>query len=353
MNTSKQEKEALRLHANRNIIYLLDQMGLSYNDRGNCLLQSKCPAHQHGGDRNNHAAFSWRTDIGRWVCWSHHCEEKYGNDIFGLVSSILNIKFVDAINWISKKLEEKNIDITITDDIETSNNFQRDSFRVHEPLKEDHLKFLKPNLDFLLKRGFSKLVLQDYQTGLWQRPGTPMDDRIVFPIRDHEGFLVGYTGRTIHPESYFTSKGLEYKKWLHGRYLNKWSGGELFTGSILFNLYRAKRFINESKSIILVEGPLDGMKLEMANIHNWVATLGTNFCYSHRTLLVKYGVTNLYVAYDNDMPKGEQNRKAGDEGWKRLQRIVGDLFHLHKVELPLGKDCGDLSIEELQKIFIS
>lgn len=349
--TSNEEKQALKLHANRNITYLLDQLAISYNDRGNSLIQSVCPAHQHGGDKTNTSAFSWRSDLGRWICWSHHCEENYGNDIFGLVSSVLNIGFLDAIKWVSQKLEEKNIEITL-DNIETPQTYQRDTFHTHEPLKEDNLKFLKSELDFLINRGFSRLVLQDYQAGLWQRPGTFMHDRIVFPVRDHDGFLVGYTGRTIHSEDYFKNKGLDYKKWIHGRHFNYWSKDDSFkTGSILFNLYRAKRFLNEKRSIILVEGPLDGMKLEMANIHNWVATLGTKFSYSHRTLLVKYGITDLHVAYDNDLPKGPKNTKAGDDGWKRTERIVGDLFHLHKVELPLGKDCGDLTVEELHNIF--
>jgi len=168
----------------------------------------------------------------------------------------------------------------------------------------------------------------------------------VFPIRDHDGFLVGYSGRTIHSEKYFTEKGTEYRKWIHGRNYNLWpKRGELLISSLLFNLNRAKRFMGQQRKMIVVEGPLDGMKLEMSGIHNWVATLGTTFCVNHRTLLVKYGITDVYVAYDDD------ENDAGDKGLTRLKRVVGDIFNVHQVDLNGSHDCGELSIEQLQLIF--
>lgn len=345
---NEEYKEALRNHASRNLPYLLDRLNICYSDRGNGIITCQCPCANHGGDRSNSNAFSWRPDIARWICWSHHCEEQYGSDIFGLIRSILDIGFNDTIAWIIKELEESKIDITEY----IARPERQNIFHVHEPLKEDAIKFLIPSPKYLLDRGFDSLVLQDYQVGLWQRPGTFMHDRVVFPIRDHEGFLVGYTGRTIHDESFFKERGLEYYKWVHSRHYNQWpKKGDLHIGSILFNLNRSKYKIGENKCIILVEGPLDGMKLEMAGIHNWCATLGTAFCSSHRTLLVKYGINNLYVAYDNDLPKGVQQKQAGEEGWQRLQRVVGDLFTLHRVKLPENSDCGDLSVKELQEIF--
>lgn len=345
MKMIDEEKQALRNHANRNITYLLDKLAINYTDRGDGLIQSCCKCQQHGGDRDNTTAFSWRPDLGKWVCWTHHCEESRGNDIFGLVSSILGTNFLATTKWIYERLAEKNIDVTQA--VALPENLHRGTtLHTHEPLKEDNLRFLQMDPEYLIQRGFSKEVLRDYNAGLWQRPGTFMHDRVVFPIRDHEGFLVGYTGRTIHSEEFFTEKGLEYRKWIHGRNYNIYpKRGELLISSLLFNLNRAKRAMGQHKKMIVVEGPLDGMKLEMSGIHNWVATLGTTFCANHRTLLVKYGVTDLYVAYDDD----ENN--AGDKGLMRLQRVVGDIFNVHKVELSNYHDCGDLPIEQLQLIF--
>jgi hypothetical protein len=345
------EKKQIQNHANRNIAYLLDKLGATYTDRGDGLIQAVCPCSQHGGDRNNDTAWTWRTDLGKWVCWSHHCEEDRGNDIFGLVSSILSKNFRETVDWVVERLGEKQVNISCAVP-EPEFASRGSSLHIHEPLNEDNLVHLKRDPQYLLDRGFDRDVLRSYGAGLWDKPYTYMTDRVVFPVRDHDGKLVGYSGRTIYPESFFAEKSIKYAKWLHGRhYHRRPQRGEFFTSSILFNLDRAKRYLSHSSRLILVEGPLDGMRLEEAGIHNWVATLGTNFCAPHRTLLVNFGVTDLYVAYDNDPPKGPKQRKAGDDGWKRIERVVGSLINLHRIILPPNKDCGDLSVEELQTLF--
>lgn len=345
------EKSRLKNHANRNIAYLLDKLEVGYSDRGDGLIQAVCPCQQHGGDRNNVSAFSWRIDLGKWVCWTHHCEEDRGNDIFGLVSSILGTNFRKTVDWVTDRLIEKDVNINAACEAPVF-AARGASLHVHEPLNEDNLNHLQPDPQYLLDRGFDQGVLRQYGVGLWSRPYTHMSDRVVFPVRDNDGHLVGYSGRTIHPESFFVERGVKYAKWLHGRhYHRRPQRGEFFTSSILFNLNRAKRRLSHSSQLILVEGPLDGMKLEEAGIHNWVATLGTNFCAPHRTLLVQYGVTDLYVAYDNDVPKGPKQKKAGDDGWKRIERVVGTLINLHRVVLPPGKDCGDMLVPALQELF--
>ena len=348
------EKQSIRNHANRNISYVLERLGVEHLDRGGGLLQACCHCKQHGGDGDNTTAFSWRTDLGKWVCWTHHCEETRGNDVFGLVSSVKGTNFRETCQWLIKTLE--NIDVDLTTEAPDPEALKKGvSLHIHEPLKEDNLKFLMPDPQYLLNRGFSLDVLRDYEVGLWSRVGTFMNDRVVFPIRDHEGHLVGYTGRTVHSEEYFERRSLDYSKWIHGRHYNRWpkkGEREFFTSSILYNLHNAKKYLEISKKLIVVEGPLDGMKLQEAGIYNWVATLSTNFCHAHRTLLVQHGVTDIYNAYDNEDPAlYKDNMSPGEKGWLRTKRIVGDLFNLHRVELPFNRDCGDLSVPELQEIF--
>ncbi len=346
------KKKAIKNHANRNIAHILKKLDIEFYDRGDGLIQSSCPCLQHGGDRSNQVAWSWRIDLGKWVCWSHHCEEIRGNDIFGLVSSILNLNFKETVDWITETLKQENVDLSQS--VPDPENLHRGTtLHIHEPLPEDNIKFLQPDPQYLLNRGFDIQVLRKYQAGLWSRPGTYMDGRVVFPVRDHDNHLVGYTARTVHSPEYFEKRDLRYSKWVHGRHYNRWpQRGDIFTSSILFNLNNAKNHLGTEKKMILVEGPLDGMRLEEAGIHNWVATLGTSFCNAHRTLLVKYGVKHLYVAYDNDDPeKYIDKQNPGERGWERLKRIVGDLFELKRVELPSGTDCGDLDVDTIKKIF--
>ena len=349
---TNEQKRMIVNHANRNIAYILDKLEIEFDDPGTGVISACCSCLQHGGDRNNHTAFTWRIDLGKWVCWSHHCEDVRGNDIFGLVSSVKGTGFVETVDWIKTTLETCNVNLE--EEIPDPENLHRGTkLHIHEPLAEDNLKFLIPDPQYLLNREFDLGVLREYEVGLWSRIGTYMHDRVVFPVRDHEGHLVGYTGRTIRPEEHFKERSQKYMKWVHGRHFSRWpKRGDLFTSSILFNLYRAKRYLEPNRRLILVEGPLDGMKLEEAGIKNWVATLGTNFCHAHRTLLVQHGISDLFVAYDADDPSQyKDNKSPGEKGWNRMQRVVGDLFRIHRVELPLGKDCGDLSTEELRNIF--
>jgi hypothetical protein len=349
MKIDPEYKKQLRNHCNRNITYLLDILNVRFTEFG--VIQAKCPCKQHGGDRDNDTAFSWRTDLGKWVCWTHHCEEERGNDIFGLVSSVLGTNFYQTFDWLEKRMKERRVDVT-TAVAPPENSTRNSSIYIHEPISEENLRFLIPDPEFLLERGFDRDVLRSYEMGMWQRPFTYMNDRAVFPIRDHDGFLIGYTGRTIHPKEFFQEKEVRYAKWLHGRHFNrKPKRGEFKISSILYNFFRAKQAIKASRRAILLEGPLDGMKLAEAKIRNWVGNLGTSFCYPQRTLLVEAGVTDVYVAYDDDPAKGPKQKKAGEEGFKRAQRVIGDLMNVHRVAMPPLSDCGSMSVEQILETF--
>ncbi len=338
--TKKIDKENIRLHAGRNITSILDKLGIAYSQRGN-LLQSTCPCNQHGGDGDNPIAFSWRTDIQHWICWTHHCEETYGGDIFGLIRSVFELNFNDAVFWVSDFLLKENIDIS--EDAEKPQP-QKMGIVIHNPLDETRLKFLKPEPEFLLNRGYSVEVLNKFQIGYWNRLGTFMHNRVIVPVRDHQGFLVGFSGRTVIAEEDWEINGIK-EKWLHGRYFDRFPiKGEFNTSSLLFNLHNARTFIGSERRLFLVEGPLDGLKLEMAGIHNWIATLGVHFDYRHRILLIKYGINRISIAYDGD--------KAGESAYLKLQKSFGDLFNTDRILLPADKDPGDLSVDEIKKLFI-
>lgn len=345
------DKDALKNIANRNITSILDSLGVRYKQRGH-ILHSECPCKNHGGDRNNDKAFSWRTDIGHWICWSHHCESSYGGDIFGLISSILGCDFKESIKWVDNYFKNNTPQDNTIDYIGRAK--RPTEIHLHKPLDETRLQFLKNKCDYLLNRGFSEKVLNKFQAGYWYRPGTYMHDRAIIPIRDHDNYLVGFTGRTIHDEEWFKERGLEYSKWLHGRYFDRFPKPDdpILTGSILFNLNNAKTFIKPHNRIILVEGPLDGFKLDMCGIYNWVASLSTSFGPTHRSLLVRFGISDLYVAYDNDPRKQPDLPTSSEKAWSRIQNIVGDLFRLHKIDLPVGIDPGIMEESEVRRTFV-
>lgn len=326
--------------ATKRITYVLDKLGMRYSRHGD-LLQACCPCHQHEGDGDNATAFSWRLDIGRWVCWTHHCEQAYGNDVFGLVRSILETPFNETVDWVHEVLDNEDAECAI--DVEELRAKKKSgTIHAHKSLSDKLIKFLCPNNppSELIADGFRADVLREYEVGYWSRLGTFMHDRFIFPVRDVKGDLVGFTGRTIHKD--YKERGIK-SKWLHARRYDKFPRpNDLQTGSILYNLFKAKDHLGPEKAVIIVEGPKDVLKLVQAGILNVVATLGTGFGPSHRSLLVNLGVNVIYMAYDPD--------KAGHDGEERIEEIVGDLIEIRYINLQ-DEDPGEMSEEKAREIF--
>lgn len=345
MTTTKIDSVRLKAHAHQNISLVLDTLNISYSQRGP-LYQAKCPIKDHPGNGDNNTAFSWKESVNSWVCWSHACDEKWGNDIYGLIRGVLGLDFKSSVKFLYDTLSKRTINLN--QDVIIKPNPKKISF--NKPISEATLKYLEPNYNYpfdksLLKRGYDVNILKKYEVGFWHQIGSFMNDRMIFPIRDHAGFLVGFTGRTIYPKEQWAKKNIN-QKWLHGRYFNhfpKKDVSEFATSMVLYNFYNAKKHIGDSKTIILVEGPLDVLKLEQSGIHNSCAVLGvSNFSNSHRSLLIENGINSVVAAFDADV--------AGQAGNKRLGALLSDYFHFKMLTLP-SKDPGDMTAEEIRKIF--
>lgn len=337
--TSKVYLQRLKEHASNHITHILDILGVRYTQRGQ-LIQACCPCKNHGGDANNPTAFSWRLNYKHWVCWTHHCEEEYGNDVFGLVRGVRDFTFAESVKLIETILRDRQVDVD-EEPNEEAPVHNATQPRVHAPVDEQCVRFLERHHPYMNKRKLDQDILRRYEVGYWHRLGTFMHERIVFPVRDDKGILVGFTGRTIWPSRKWDEKKVK-AKWVHGRRFDRWpSENEFFSGSILFNLFRAKNHLGDDRTIILVEGPLDGLRLEEAGIKNWCAIFGGGFTAAHRTMLVQYGVNTLVLAFDPD--------DSGDKARERVKRFVGDLFHIRQVDLEV--DPGDMEIPDIHRKF--
>ncbi|MCK4379037.1 MAG: DNA primase, partial [Deltaproteobacteria bacterium] len=110
-------------------------------------------------------------------------------------------------------------------------------------------------------------------------------DRLLFPIREVTGKVVGFGGRTL--------SGAEPK------YLNSSESPLFHKRRLLYDLYHAKRAIGEQNEVFMVEGYMDALSLYAQGIDNVVATLGTALSEDHLRLVKRYG-DRLAVFFDND-----------------------------------------------------
>ena len=125
-------------------------------------------------------------------------------------------------------------------------------------------------------------------------------DRIMFPIKDLRGRVVGFGGRILG----------EGKP----KYLNSPETAVFHKGRELYGLYEARRYNRDLSSLIVVEGYLDVISLSQHGIRNVVATLGTATTKEHLERLYRM-VPEIIFCFDGD----NAGRKAA---WKALEEAI-------------------------------
>jgi len=116
--------------------------------------------------------------------------------------------------------------------------------------------------------------------------------RIIFPIKDHKGNIVGFGGRAIDENR-------------HPKYLNSPETQVYKKSKVLYGLFENSQIIKEKSQAVIVEGYMDLISLYQIGIKNVVATLGTALTKEHANLLKKY-VKEVIVMFDSD----EAGKKA-------------------------------------------
>ncbi len=142
--------------------------------------------------------------------------------------------------------------------------------------------------------------------------GTKRDffsDRIMFPIRDGMGNVIGFSGRKFKEETF------------GGKYINT-SETPLFKKShVLFGLSYSRKTITKEKKALVVEGQIDCLRLIQAGFDYTVAGQGTAFGEGHVRELLNLGVQTVYLALDGDT--------AGEDAAVK----IGDLFQKKGIEV--------------------
>ncbi|AHH08677.1 DNA primase [Borrelia anserina] len=141
--------------------------------------------------------------------------------------------------------------------------------------------------DFLLSKGYSDEFL--CKSGLFskrKRRFSILSGRLIFPIRDFKGNVVGFGGRDLGKDSKI-------------KYINS-SETEIFKKrELLYGLYEGLSVIKESKSVILTEGYIDVLSFFTAGIKVAVSTLGTSFSKEHLALIRRYA-NKIIMCFDGD-----------------------------------------------------
>ncbi len=128
-------------------------------------------------------------------------------------------------------------------------------------------------------------------------------DRVIFPIRDPKGRVVGFGGRTLNDE-------------IKPKYINSPDSEVFHKNQLLYGLYEGRK--QKAHDWLMVEGYMDVIALQQYGIYGAVATLGTASNTEHLNILFKQN-NRITIAFDGDA--------AGQKAARRTLEIALPLLN--------------------------
>ena len=157
-------------------------------------------------------------------------------------------------------------------------------------------------------------------------------DRVMFPIRDRRGRIIGFGGRILDQGE--------------PKYLNSPETPVFHKGQELYGLYEARQAIRDLKHIVIVEGYMDVVALAQHGIAYAVATLGTATSQEQLSRLFRI-VPEIIFCFDGD-------RAGRQAAWRALENclpVIRDGVQARFLFLPDGEDPDSMVRREGQQAF--
>ena len=191
-----------------------------------------------------------------------------------------------------------------------------------------HLQNMGYSLREIELAGVSKIgeTKADFQSN---HPYDRLRNRLIFPIRNVHGNVVGFTGRTMA------------KEFEGGKYINSPQTQIYNKSTLLYNLDLAKQEIRKKDYAILVEGNMDALAAYQAGTKNVVAVSGTSLTDEQINLLKRF-TQNVMISFDADVAGTKANLRGIDLAWQ-----AG--LNVKVVPLPKGQDPDDVIREDPEK----
>ncbi len=206
-------------------------------------------------------------------------------------------------------------------------------------------------LDYLIqKRGFKSEIIQEFQLGYalnyWRtfteealKKGFILSDliksgltvprknnnhfdrfrkRIMFPIHDWSGKIIGFGGRNIDDGS------------CHIKYMNSSESDIFQKGKTLYGLFQSKKYILKENLCYLVEGYTDVISLHQSGIKNVVSSSGVSLTIYQISLIKKF-TKNIIIFYDGDYSGIKASLRS-------INMILEQGMNLRLLSVPKGYD---------------
>lgn len=164
-----------------------------------------------------------------------------------------------------------------------------------------------------------------------KREGEPYDrfrNRLMFPIHNQSGRLVGFGGRTLGDDP--------------AKYVNTAETERFHKGFLLYGLHQAKKEIRETGRAVLCEGYFDVIGTVACGLEGAVAGMGTALTPEQAKLLSRFA-EEVVVAYDGD--------NAGENAFRRaLPLLLSERLGVRRARFPGGHDPDSLRLEAGEEV---
>lgn len=239
-------------------------------------------------------------------------------NVFTFVQNYENVSFLEAVAIVARKA---GINFEYT--VEKKDNINKNLVVYYNILKDASKYFQnylntkdgEEALKYLKSRNFSNDIIKEFEFGLSPKNNMlysflnkkeykdadiektslislekythdVFNDRIMIPIHDLEGNVLGFTGRI-------------YKDSNNPKYINSKESEIFKKGKILFNFHRAKNHVRNAHELIIVEGNMDALKMYASGFKNVIALMGTALT-SDQVDAIKKLRCKVILMMDND-----------------------------------------------------
>ena len=279
-----------------------------------------CPFHS---DTNPSLCVSEEKQI--FTCFVCH---KTGNS-FNFIMDYEHVSFIDAVKKVATM---GNINVDIKSNV--TKNINDNLYNIYLDANKIYQNNINNSLGnnakkYLLDRGINDEIIKEFEIGLSLKARDVLakslskkydikdllesglivksnnglydiyKDRIMFPLWDLEGRIVGYSGRIYET--------IEDSKYINSRESKIFKKGEL-----LYNYHRAKDSARELDTIIVVEGFMDVIGLHKIGVYNVVAMMGTAVT-KFQANMIKRMANNIILLFDGDNAGAKATMRSIDE----------------------------------------
>lgn len=282
-----------------------------------------CPFHN-----DTHPSFLVSPDKG--ICYCFPCQK--GGDIFSFYQQIEHVDFPQALRDLAERTGVTLPDVPKGGPTKDEKERLRDCLEAASAIYRKRLAS-SPAKDYLDKRGVTAEEIETFELGVSpvgftdtydellkggysrkeivlsglaiqkdlqeDRPYDRFRNRLMFPIHDGQGRIIGFGGRTLGDDD--------------AKYLNGAESPLYRKSAVLYGMHHALQAMRDAQKVIVVEGYFDVLACHRVGMKNVVATCGTALTEEHARLLKRY-VETVVLCLDSD--------KAGQAAAERAFPIL-------------------------------